>query len=103
MREELREIRDLLSSADEHSSAAVVSLALDATDAGLEKFLVSNELWGGSGSIADQCLIDQPDLRRQLESALIKLGRAQVRAGLTNPRTLMWTETFEQWRQGGAT
>jgi hypothetical protein len=66
------------------------------------QFLVSNELWGGAGSIADQAGIDAGrSMRREVESALIDLGEEQIRRGVVNPRTATWVEAFKQWRRDG--
>ena len=67
-----------------------------------DQFLVSNELWGGAGSIADQAGIDVGRSgRREIESALIDLGEEQIRRGLVNPRTASWVDTFKKWRRDG--
>jgi hypothetical protein len=71
------------------------------------KFLVSNELWGGSGSIADSVFcgdqrFDGWDVKknrlRQFEGLMIRLGRLQMDAGRANIRTAMWVEAFKKWR-----
>jgi hypothetical protein len=58
MRDDIRhilsEIAVLLDSARDNSAAVTVRDALSGTEEKLERFLVSNELWGGAGSIADQ-------------------------------------------------
>ena len=65
----------------------------------IEKFLVSNELWGGAGSIADQALLENKLLRKELELLLIKLGRLQIAEDKVNVRTEMWVSAFEKWHK----
>jgi hypothetical protein len=93
----LAEVARLLEDGHEELVAAVVQKALSGSEEELEKFLISNELWGGSGSIADQSLVSD-SRRRALEGLLIRLGRLQLAAGKTNPRTAMWVGAFEKWQ-----
>ncbi len=74
-----------------------IGAALSGDDAALVAFLTSNELWGGAGSIADEACIGSRETRRPLELLLAELGREQLRLGYANPRTEMWTSTFEEW------
>jgi hypothetical protein len=69
---------------------------------GLEAFLSSNELWGGSGSIAD-CLPggERSTGRRRIEHVLIQLGKDQILTGRVNPRTEMWVAAFSKWEKAG--
>jgi|SRR5688500_12327215 hypothetical protein len=70
----------------------------------LEIFLTSNDLWGGSGSIADQAGVSSGSRsheRRLIEQALIKLGEEQIRLGTVNPRTLIWVSAFKKLSQDG--
>ncbi len=89
----------LLATGQEALAVASAREALSSSDAGFEAFLVSNELWGGSGSIADQVLISDPAARAKLEGLLIELGTLQMEAGKTNVRTATWIAAFENWRQ----
>ena len=75
-----------------------LTTALLGDDEALWNFLVSNELWGGAGSVADQAVLASPEGRRDLEALLIRLGREQIAAGRSNTRTAMWVTAFEQWR-----
>ena len=79
----------------------MVTNALAGTDQELEAFLLSNELWGGSGSIADQAGFEpeRGDVRRRVERALVNLGEAQIQAGLVNIRTESWVSAFKKWQQ----
>ena len=66
---------------------------------GINKFLVSNSLWGGAGSIADQAGInDDKKTRKQIEELLIKLGEYQISVGVVNPRTESWINAFKEWK-----
>ena len=96
------ELVRLLEKHDEPSLARAASLA--AAENRLEEFLTSNELWGGAGSIADQAGLPKgrrTDKTREIEEALIRLGKEQVRLGLVNPRTASWIATFAEWRRKG--
>jgi hypothetical protein len=66
-------------------------------------FLTSDELWGGSGSIADQAglALGRRDGRRRIEQALIALGEEQIRTGHVNIRTASWVGTFKDWQARG--
>ena len=64
-------------------------------------YLVSNELWGGAGSVADQAVLEFPDARAQLERLMIRLGREQMSLGRVNVRTEMWVTAFEKWQTEG--
>lgn len=96
-RDKLREIRDLLAEWNACSNDIEVALAGD--DAELWRFLTSNELWGGAGSVADQRLLDHPEQRKRLENLLIDLGEIQMAIGKVSVRTEMWTSAFKQWHK----
>jgi hypothetical protein len=72
--------------------------ALGGTSEDLQSFLISNRLWGGSGSIADQAGIG-PSWTQSGVAALIDLGEEQIRQGLVNQRTEQWVRAFKSWRQ----
>jgi len=104
MKDCLQRLHVLLVAANEPGLAARVKRALGGSEAELEQFLRSNELWGGAGSIADQAGMSDlgsNELRKNIEGNLIDLGRMQLEAGLVNPRTQVWTAAFEQWRRTG--
>ena len=87
---------------DELEMADRIGAALSGPPANVDAFLVSNSLWGGSGSVADQAGVSLGrEVRRRIESALIDLGEAQLQEGLVNPRTSTWVEVFKQWRRDG--
>ena len=87
----LEQLRDQLSVGGEYRFAGDVDAALASCDNAVAAFVMSNELWGGAGSIADQALVGgrSPE-RLQLERLLIELGREQIAMGYANPRTEMW-------------
>jgi hypothetical protein len=91
----LRELREMLISADQHAYTGEIDTALSGDDAALVAFLTSNTLWGGAGSIADEACGESRETRRPVEQLLAMLGREQLRLGYANPRTEMWTSTFE--------
>jgi hypothetical protein len=92
---------DLLNSGHERYLAGIVRNALCGPKETLDEFLVSDELWGGSGSIADQAFPDDQARRKRLEEILIKIGTLQIEAGLVNTRTKPWVEAFDHWKKSG--
>lgn len=101
MRDELELVRTTLLAAGESESASLVARALAGDEAQMRDFLVSNELWGGSGSIANQAevCLSRGILRCDIAVALADLGEAQARAGITNLRTAGWVEVFRSWQR----
>jgi hypothetical protein len=63
---------------------------------GLWAYLVSDELWGAAGSVADHALIRIPEARERLEQLLIRLGREQMSVSRVNVRTETWVAAFEK-------
>jgi hypothetical protein len=98
-RDTLQEIATLLE--QHNASTNDLAIALLGDSEKMWRYLVSNELWGGAGSVADQALLDSPDARSQLEGLLIRLGREQMDLGRVNVRTEMWVAAFEKWRAEG--
>jgi hypothetical protein len=98
----LRRLLSALQDANEGQFLDLVTSVLAADQSTRNRFLVSNELCGGAGSIADQAGVG-PDTgrqkRRQVEQALIHLGEEQARIGVLNSRTLSWVETFKHWHR----
>ncbi|HEX3125999.1 MAG TPA: hypothetical protein VH394_01595 [Thermoanaerobaculia bacterium] len=95
----LQEISTLLERYNDSSNALAIALLGD--DKKMWDYLVSNELWGGAGSVADEGVLEFPDARKQLEVLLIQLGREQMRLGRVNVRTEMWVFAFEKRRAEG--
>ena len=89
----LQEISDLLERHNASSNALAIALLGD--DKKMWDYLVSNELWGGAGSVADEAVLMFPDARKQLELLLIRLGREQMSVGRVNVRTASWVFAFE--------
>ena|ERR1022692_578792 len=100
VRDILQEISELLEKHNGSSNALAIALLGD--DNKLWDFLLSNDLWGGAGSVADQALIGLPEERRLLDGLMIRLGREQMRLGKVNVRTQMWVSAFEKWRSDKA-
>jgi hypothetical protein len=91
----LEERASALMDAGEASQAAAVASVAKSGQAAINAFLVSNELWGGAGSIADSAGVDGPArARRRIERILVRLGAEQIERGLVNPRVVMWTGSF---------
>jgi hypothetical protein len=102
MREHLESLSRLLRENGENHWAVMVEDAMKGSQAGLDAFLASNELWGGSGSIADGAGGgERSGGRRKIERILIQLGKEQMRTGNVNPRTEMWVTAFSKWEEAG--
>ena len=99
MRNILLEISELLER--NNASTNTLAIALLGDDKKMWDYLVSNELWGGAGSVADQAVLEFPDARAQLERLMIRLGREQMSLGRVNVRTEMWVTAFEKWQTEG--
>lgn len=102
MREHLQSLARVLHENGESERAVMVEDAVAGPDAEVDAFLASNELWGGSGSIAD-CAggADRSEGRRKIERVLLELGTEQIRSGKVNPRTEMWVTAFSRWKEAG--
>ena len=97
LRKKLNQLKQILTECGESDLIHRVLPPIDSSDMEIQTFLISNELWGGAGSIADQAGIEGGrEQRRSIEKALIELGKAQIQAGLTNTRTQLWVEAFSQ-------
>ena len=90
IRQKLIQIMDILRKAEIHSGANMIEDALSRSDEELKPFLVSNELWGGSGSIADQA-------SKEVAEILVQLGEIQIKMDVVNVRTQMWTDAYRNW------
>lgn len=103
LRKLLARLADALGQCGDNDYVAVVTSALSSSDESLVAFLTSNELWGGSGSIADQAglTLGRKNGRRMVEQALIELGGEQIRVGHVNIRTAPWVSTFKEWQERG--
>jgi hypothetical protein len=97
----LLDLADTLDSGDEESQAVIVRKALRGPQDKFEEFLVSNTLWGGSGSIADQACIADQVRRTRVEDLLVSVGIWQIEAGRINPRTKMWIGAFQHRAESG--
>jgi len=93
----LIEVHKLLLAGSEVFQANLIEQALNGGEERLLDFLISNELWGGSGSIADQALVENTNLRKQLEELLVELGEIQIMDGHANERTKSWVRAFKNW------
>jgi hypothetical protein len=79
--------------------AQQIETAILKDDSGLREFLVSNDMWGGSGSVADDRVTDDTKLRRKIENLMIQIGSIQMRNGFVNARTQMWVTAFKDWSE----
>ncbi len=59
-------------------------------------------LWGGSGSLMDEALVNQPrEVCRKFEAAVVRLGRTLIEQGAHSPRMEKWIVVFERWAREG--
>ncbi|MFH1998075.1 MAG: hypothetical protein ABIK28_00275 [Planctomycetota bacterium] len=101
MRQKLENVEKILAEHGESGFSQVIRQALNGSDQDLQEFLVSNELWGGPGSVADQAGVSLGrDVRRQIEMTLVELGLEQMRKSVVNDRTKTWVNAFRKWREG---
>ena len=82
----------------ERRAASSIRSALAGPDRALDDFLISDELWGGAGSIADSAFESDSRRIKPFQELMIELGRRQIKFGLTNVRTESWVQAFESWR-----
>jgi hypothetical protein len=105
MREKLRRLADLLRTQGDDVRADWVEEALSGSDEAIDACLVSDNLWGGPGSIADEGGLrdsrGHDDGRKQIQGLLIEIGNEQIRMGKVNIRTKSWVEAFTKWRAMG--
>ena len=101
IRQKVEELQKLLQEETDVPYAEFVRNALSGNSGQLEQFLLSNELWGGAGSIRDQAFHDSPRLRNKLLRLLIHLGELQMAGGLEHPKTESLVATYKQWEADG--
>ena len=84
-------LRALLVADDEAHFRRDVDSALAGERESFERFVTSNELWVGAGSIADQAgWAIRDDRRRKIEAALVELGhRANQTRNRESPNSRM--------------
>ena len=101
LRQHLEQLKTVLQRVgDDHWG--LIDRALGGSEENLRAFLISNELWGGAGSIADQAGYEQGrEVKRLIEAAMINLGEWQIEAGIANARTGMWVDVFHEWQRNG--
>lgn len=101
IRDKLHKLLSLLREGNENYPANQIEDALAGPDDDLESYITSNELWGGAGSVADQVLVEDRAARRKVEAVLADLGEIQMKKGIVNVRTEMWTSAFRKWQKEG--
>ena len=102
LRAQLQSLAAALEASGEQRLSLRVREVAKGSDPEVREFLVSNELWGGAGSIADQAGGDSRTAeRKQIETALVILGEEQLEAGVQNSRTEMWVGAFKSWSRSG--
>ncbi|MFA5144021.1 MAG: hypothetical protein WC522_07660 [Candidatus Omnitrophota bacterium] len=96
IKETLEKISEVLKKGNEDNYTELIYNALNGQQDKLWEFLVSNELWGGAGSIADQALLDKKELRKKLNEFLVELGNMQINVNKVNDRTEMWVTALKK-------
>ena len=97
----LSEMADMLERGGERYeqlASTSVRAALSGSQQTFDAFLISNELWGGAGSIPDSAFVSDQTRLARFEDLMIRLGRLQIETGRTNVRTESWVRAFESWR-----
>lgn len=98
IRDALYSLHKLLLSENDIYSAQKTEEALTGSEDDLKAYIISNDLWGGAGSIADQALLKEQQSRQKFETIMAELGQLQIRQGIINERTEMWTKAFNKWK-----
>ena len=83
----MQQLATLLESAKDYTAAGEFLKALRGKDEELRVFLVSDALWGGHGSIAHRCMPGNNEGNSRFRALMVKLGKLQLAAGISNPRT----------------
>jgi len=94
----LKKLCTILNEGGETHYSDHIEEVLRKNDDEIWQYLCSNGLWGGAGSIADQALLGNSELRKKMDYLLVELGEFQIRSGQTNVRTEMWVSAFKQWK-----
>jgi hypothetical protein len=108
MLEQLRRMHALCLKHEDYSSAGLLDRLIESHARDPEHFwevLTSNEVWGGAGSLADQCLCvartPRPSEleadRRGVWRCLAEIAEEMQSAGHLNERTLFWASAFRSW------
>ena len=97
MEAELKDLISALEAAGEVDHSGAIQAAL-ASERDIQTIVLSNDIWGGAGSIADQAgfASSSKGARSAIEKALIALGRRQIEEGVVNQRTELWVSAFEK-------
>lgn len=99
IRDEMADLMGVLRKSGDDHSANEIEDALAGSEEDFWAFLVSNEVWGGSGFIADQGGVNgSGGLRKEITAIMVRIGRMQMSENMVNPRTEMWVDAFEQWQ-----
>ena len=102
IRQLLKNLENLLHTSDELVYAKRVHEARTSEDDDiLFDFLISNDLWGGMGSIADQAGMDYNEQKKEFAQTLVKIGEYQISLGKTNIRTASWVDVYKNWLKNG--
>ena len=72
---------------------------LNENEESIWEYLESNEIWGGAGSLSDQGLYENKELRPKLEDLLVELGEHQQKEGRVNYRTESTMQVFRSWKE----
>jgi hypothetical protein len=96
----LKELEEALRDSSEASCLEFVRLLLRCEPQSLDFWQLASslEVWGGSGSMADQAGVEISDLeaRRQFYRLMAEFADC-VNAHSSNPRARSWGDIFRQW------
>ena len=113
MLEQLRQIHALCLKHEDYDAAGRVGMLVELHATDRDRFwelLTSNSIWGGAGSLADQCLLSSrsgseaeiKQDRRLVWRALADIAQEMESVGRVNERTAFWASAFRTWLRDGA-
>ena len=112
MLEQLREIHRLCLKHEQFDDAGVLGRLIELHGSDQDAFwpeICSGSVWGGMGSLADQCLIssrtasdaDRKRDQRLVWAALASIAEEMRSAGHPNEGAESWASTFRSWLKLG--
>ena len=112
MLEQLRQIHRLCLEHEQFDDAGVLGCLIELHESDEDAFwleICSGDVWGGMGSLADQCLVssrtasdaDRRRDQRLVWAALASIAEEMRSAGHPDERADSWASTFRSWLEQG--
>ena len=95
----IRKIIALLEEGGDFVYVDALQNILNESEESIWQYLESNEVWGSAGSLADQGLFENKELRPKLEDLIVELGEFQQKEGRVNSRTESTIQVFRNWKE----